>query len=101
MQPISNIAYTYDGIIAIALALNKSLPGLQRLDPPRSLEEFSYSDSEMAEVILRSADDIDFIGLVVRAKPHWIKQIYSTYCTHLSSACSFMDIKGNNNNSEV
>ncbi|XP_071797174.1 gamma-aminobutyric acid type B receptor subunit 2-like isoform X1 [Asterias amurensis] len=66
MQPISNIAYTYDGIIAIALALNKSLPGLQRLDPPRSLEEFSYSDSEMAEVILRSADDVDFIGLVGR-----------------------------------
>ncbi|XP_071806651.1 gamma-aminobutyric acid type B receptor subunit 2-like isoform X1 [Asterias amurensis] len=56
--------YTYDGIIAVALALNASIADLQRLDPPRRLEDFSYSDDEMARVILKNADNLDFTGLL-------------------------------------
>ena len=59
------LAYTYDGIIAIALALNASIADLQRLDPPRRLEDFSYTDEEMARVILKNADNLDFNGLLV------------------------------------
>ena len=59
--------YTYDGIIAIALILNASIADLQRLDPPRRLEDFSYSDDEMARVILKHADNLDFTGLLVNS----------------------------------
>ena len=53
-------------VIAIALALNASIADLQRLDPPRRLEDFSYSDDEMARVILKNADNLDFTGLLVK-----------------------------------
>ncbi|XP_022088698.1 uncharacterized protein LOC110978204 [Acanthaster planci] len=49
--------------MTIALALNASIDDLQRLQPPRRLEDFRYSDAEMARVILKSADNIKFIGL--------------------------------------
>ena len=62
---IDYIAFTYDNAIAIALALNASIADLQRLQPPRRLEDFSYSDAEMARVILHHAENIDFIGLQV------------------------------------
>ncbi|XP_071806986.1 gamma-aminobutyric acid type B receptor subunit 2-like [Asterias amurensis] len=58
--------YIYDGIIAIALALNASIADLQHLDPPRRLQDFSYSDDEMARVILKNADNLDFTGLLGR-----------------------------------
>ncbi len=61
------IPYTYDGIIAIALALNATIADLQRLDPPRRLEDFSYSDEEMARAILKNADNLDFNGLLVNS----------------------------------
>ncbi|XP_033641583.1 uncharacterized protein LOC117301663 isoform X4 [Asterias rubens] len=51
-------------VIAIALALNASIADLQRLDPPRPLENFSYSNDEMARVILKNADNRDFTGLL-------------------------------------
>ncbi|XP_033641694.1 gamma-aminobutyric acid type B receptor subunit 2-like [Asterias rubens] len=60
----SVLYYTYDGIIAIALILNASIADLQRLDPPRRLEDFSYSDDEMARVILKNADNLVFTGLL-------------------------------------
>ncbi|XP_038068446.1 gamma-aminobutyric acid type B receptor subunit 2-like [Patiria miniata] len=61
--PVSFIAFTYDNAIATALALNSSIADLQRLQPPRKLEDFTYSDEEMARVILNHAQNIDFIGL--------------------------------------
>ena len=63
----TTLYYTYDGIIAIALVLNASIADLQRLDPPRRLEDFSYSDDEMARVILKNADNLDFTGLLVNS----------------------------------
>ncbi|XP_022089370.1 gamma-aminobutyric acid type B receptor subunit 2-like [Acanthaster planci] len=61
--PINFFAFTYDNAIAIALALNASIADLQRLQPPRRLEDFSYSDEDMARVILHHANNIDFTGL--------------------------------------
>ncbi|XP_071806886.1 gamma-aminobutyric acid type B receptor subunit 2-like isoform X2 [Asterias amurensis] len=66
-QPDSDaLPYIYDVTIAIALALNASIADLQRLDPPRRLQDFSYSDDEMARVILKNADNLDFNGLLGR-----------------------------------
>ena len=67
IHPFSNniVPLTYDGIMSVALALNASIADLLHLEPPRHLEDFSYSDQEMAKVILKNADNIDFIGLSV------------------------------------
>ncbi|XP_038071357.1 gamma-aminobutyric acid type B receptor subunit 2-like [Patiria miniata] len=62
-QLVSDIARTYDNILVIALALNASIADLQHLRPPRRLEDFRYSDSDMARVILENADNINFVGL--------------------------------------
>ncbi|XP_038064481.1 gamma-aminobutyric acid type B receptor subunit 2-like [Patiria miniata] len=65
IYPFSNniIPLTHDGIISVALALNSSIADLRRLEHHRRLEDFSYSDTEMAGVILSHADNMEFLGL--------------------------------------
>ncbi|XP_038068448.1 gamma-aminobutyric acid type B receptor subunit 2-like isoform X1 [Patiria miniata] len=68
--PFSNnvVPVTHDGIMSVALALNSSIADLQRLQPPRRLEDFSYTDTEMARVILNHAENMEFSGLSGRVR---------------------------------
>ena len=83
LQPISYYAtLIYDNIITIALALNTSIADLQSLKTPRRLEDFSYSDEEMAKVILSNADNIDFVGLSVRK---YFSYMYRCSCSIIAA----------------
>ncbi|XP_077990412.1 gamma-aminobutyric acid type B receptor subunit 2-like [Glandiceps talaboti] len=53
-------ALAYDSMWTIALALNKSM---QILPGNRHLEDFSYEDSEIADVIARAMNDLEFEGI--------------------------------------
>ncbi|XP_038076293.1 gamma-aminobutyric acid type B receptor subunit 2-like [Patiria miniata] len=56
------LSQSYDGMIVIALALNASISGLAKLDPPRRLEEFHYADSEMRAVFMGAVERVEFYG---------------------------------------
>ncbi len=63
----------YDSIMLIALALNRSIEDLQKLKPPRKLEDFTYNDVEFTEVLNSNVRHVEeFQGLSVRV------QIYKT-----------------------
>ncbi|XP_072037397.1 gamma-aminobutyric acid type B receptor subunit 2-like [Amphiura filiformis] len=53
----------YDGIMLMALALNKSIEDLQRLSPPRRLEDFKYQDTDMVEVFNKNVRHAEFTGI--------------------------------------
>ena len=68
----SNRIY-YDSIMLFALALNRSIEDLQKLRPPRKLEDFTYNDVEFTEVLNSNVRHVEeFQGLSVRV------QIYKT-----------------------
>ena len=56
--------FAYDAVIAMALALNKSEEVLVRKN--KSLADFSYDDSEMAQLFNNSLSEVKFIGFSVR-----------------------------------
>ncbi|XP_022089369.1 gamma-aminobutyric acid type B receptor subunit 2-like [Acanthaster planci] len=58
------IPLTYDGIVSVALALNASIADLQRLQPPRRLEDFSFSDVDMARGRVRIEDGLRKVDTV-------------------------------------
>ena len=57
--------YAYDNLITMALALNASIKYLQSMSPPRTLQQFSYEDTDTANVLLENAGQTDFVGLTV------------------------------------
>ncbi len=64
----SNRIY-YDSIMLFALALNRSIEELQKLKPPRKLEDFTYNDVEFTDVLNKSIRNVEeFQGLSVRVR---------------------------------
>ena len=61
----ATLAYAYDALIVIALALNASIADLEESIPPTKLEWFNFSNAEMAQVLLRNAQATDVHGLTV------------------------------------
>ena len=62
----------------MAMTLNASIPELEQLKPPRGLDEFSYGDGEMANILLRNTLKTEFVGLTVSwALPIHINAEYS------------------------
>ncbi|XP_033625200.1 gamma-aminobutyric acid type B receptor subunit 2-like isoform X1 [Asterias rubens] len=53
---------SYDVLITIAMALNRSIEKLAQLDPPRALQEFTYEDSNMSAALLESVYETRFVG---------------------------------------
>ena len=49
----------------IAMAMNQSIRDLQHLNPPKSLQDFTYDDKEMTDVLNNSVRHINFTGLSV------------------------------------
>lgn len=66
MEDNSRDIYAYDCLMTMALALNASIADLEKLTPPRGLDEFSYGDDEMAGILLRNVLKTEFNGLTVR-----------------------------------
>ncbi|XP_006814960.2 gamma-aminobutyric acid type B receptor subunit 2-like [Saccoglossus kowalevskii] len=56
-------SYGYDQIVTMALALNSSIEKVEKLNPPRKLHEFTYSDAEMARIFREQAGKTTFVGL--------------------------------------
>ena len=56
---------SYDVLITIAMALNRSIEKLAQLDPPRALQEFTYEDSNMSAALLESVYETRFVGPTV------------------------------------
>ncbi|XP_071808994.1 gamma-aminobutyric acid type B receptor subunit 2-like [Asterias amurensis] len=63
MEDNSRDIYAYDCLMTMALALNASIADLEKLTPPRGLDEFSYGDDEMAGILLRNVLKTEFNGL--------------------------------------
>ena len=59
--------HNIDNVLVMAYALNASVEDFRRMNPPRKLEEFSYEDAEMRDVILKYVRNTDFIGATVRS----------------------------------
>ncbi|XP_038076948.1 gamma-aminobutyric acid type B receptor subunit 2-like [Patiria miniata] len=59
----ATLAYAYDALFVIALALNSSIADLKEMIPPRRLDAFDFSDREMTQVFLRNAEAIDVYGI--------------------------------------
>ncbi|ELT92412.1 hypothetical protein CAPTEDRAFT_123994 [Capitella teleta] len=53
----------YDSVWAVALALNKTLTKLIESGSSKRLEDFQYSDIEMADMITESMKEVEFEGL--------------------------------------
>ncbi|XP_022111536.1 gamma-aminobutyric acid type B receptor subunit 2-like [Acanthaster planci] len=53
---------SYDVLVHIAMSLNRSIERLANLNPPKALHEFSYTDSEMSQVLLESVYLTSFVG---------------------------------------
>lgn len=61
----NSTAYTYDALWTIAVALNKSLPALERLG--LKLQVFNRNKTEMTELFVQTIQDINFLGVTVRS----------------------------------
>ena len=57
--------FVYDILMYMALTLNMSIDPLSQLNPPKRLENFTYEDYEMTQVMLRNAHKVDFDGMTV------------------------------------
>lgn len=55
-------ANAHDAIWAIALGLNASIPDIA----PRTLEQYSYGDHEMADIFKANIEQVEFDGVSVR-----------------------------------
>lgn len=66
---IGQAHYGYDSIWSVAMALNYSIEVLKTKmfsdGRPRSLENFTHSDHEMAEVFFSSLENVSFEGVSV------------------------------------
>ncbi|XP_006812319.1 gamma-aminobutyric acid type B receptor subunit 2-like [Saccoglossus kowalevskii] len=60
LKPAYFAPLVYDAVWSIAYALNTTR---QRLPPGKALEDFTYEDSEMAEVITSAVSQTSFIGV--------------------------------------
>ncbi len=58
--------YTYDSVIFMALMLNVTMSELAKLHPPKRLEEFTSTSSDIAQVVFESKSKVSsFSGLTV------------------------------------
>lgn len=55
--------FAYDAVVAMTLALNKSEEVLARKN--KSLADFTYNDSEMAQLFKNSLSEVTFLGFSV------------------------------------
>ena len=55
----------YDSMITIALALNQSIKDLQFLNPPKTLQDFTYDNEEMTDVFNFNVRHLEFTGIGV------------------------------------
>ena len=69
LEDVSKLKFSatrsYDCLLTIALALNSSIPDLQKLIPPRRLDDFNYGDTEMADVFWNHSYRTKFVGATV------------------------------------
>ncbi|XP_071808954.1 gamma-aminobutyric acid type B receptor subunit 2-like [Asterias amurensis] len=66
LEDVSKLEFSapraYDCLLTIALALNSSIRDLQKLIPPRRLDDFNYGDTEMADVFWNHSYRTKFVG---------------------------------------
>ena len=65
----------YDCIVTIALALNQSIKDLQLLNPPKTLQHFSYDDKDMTDVFNFNVRHLEFTGIGVSIICHYVKVV--------------------------
>ncbi|XP_041481067.1 gamma-aminobutyric acid type B receptor subunit 2-like [Lytechinus variegatus] len=56
-------SYGYDQIMTIALALNSSTEVIASRSPGSTLADFTYTNTEMADIFLHEAKNVKFVGL--------------------------------------
>ena len=67
-------AYTYDALWTVAVALNKSIPKLEKIG--LRLQDFYKNKTEMTNVFVRTLQDIHFLGVTVGL----LQSVFVTYC---------------------
>ncbi|XP_077997881.1 gamma-aminobutyric acid type B receptor subunit 2-like [Glandiceps talaboti] len=66
LQGYSSAGSAYDAVWALALALNNTMNVLEESNDNKRLEDFTYGDSQMAQLILKSMANVTFNGVMGR-----------------------------------
>ncbi|XP_077997883.1 gamma-aminobutyric acid type B receptor subunit 1-like [Glandiceps talaboti] len=75
----SSSTRAYDGIWAIALALNNTHNTLEKMDNNKRLENFTYGDDDMAQLILQNFNDLTFDGTSGRIQFNKYGDVFADY----------------------
>lgn len=75
--------FAYDAVLSIALALNRSAEILARRN--KTLDEFNYTNTEMAQVLKESLSMVKFQGFTVRSFLCLPEDISETRLIHAQS----------------